>query len=48
MVQTDPFENGTVEPLQLREAQICQAGNFIAVEDGAPYGRGALLYFMAQ
>jgi hypothetical protein len=48
LVQTDPFEIKPVEPLQLREAQFCWAGNFIAVEDAAPYGRGTLVYFMAQ
>jgi hypothetical protein len=46
--QTDPFENKPVEPLQLRDDQFCWMGNFIAVEDGIPYGRGALLYFIAQ
>jgi PQQ-like domain len=48
LVQTDPFENKPMEPLQLRDAQFCWMGNFIAVEDGVPYGRGALLYVMAQ
>jgi outer membrane protein assembly factor BamB len=48
LVQNDLFEHSTMEPLQLREARFCWAGNFIAVEDGAPYGRGALLYFIAQ
>ena len=46
--QTDLFENKPVEPLQLREAQFGWMGNFIAVEDGIPYGRGALVYFIAQ
>lgn len=29
-------------------AQFCWMGNFIAVEDGAPYGRGSFLYVTAQ
>ena len=37
-----------MEALQLRDVQFCWAGNFIAVEDGAPYGHGTLLYFMAE
>jgi outer membrane protein assembly factor BamB len=47
LVQIDPLENKRVEPLQLRDAQSFGAG-FIAVEDGTPYGHGALLYFQAQ
>ena len=46
--QTDLFEHKPMEPLQLRDAQFCWAGNFIAVEDGAPYGHGTLLYFIAK
>lgn len=46
--QTDPFENISREPLQLRSADICWGGNFIAVEDGGTYGRGSLLYLIAQ
>jgi Bacterial Ig-like domain (group 2) len=48
LAQADLLENRPLEPLPLREAQYCWAGNFIAVEDGAPYGRGTLLYFIAQ
>jgi len=48
LVQTDPWESKPVPPLQLRDEQICRAGNFIAVEDGAPYGRGTLLYFVVR
>ena len=48
LTQTDLFEHKPMEPLQLREAQFCWAGNFIAVEDGAPYGHGMLLYFIAK
>lgn len=48
LVQSDLFEHTAMEPLQLRDVQFCWAGNFIAVEDGAPYGHGALLYFIAQ
>ena len=48
LVQTDLFEQTSIEPLQLRDVQFCWAGNFIAVEDGAPFGHGTLLYFIAQ
>jgi outer membrane protein assembly factor BamB len=48
LVQTDPWESNPVPPLQLRDEQICRGGNFIAVEDGAPYGRGTLLYFVVR
>jgi outer membrane protein assembly factor BamB len=48
LVQTDPFEQASIEPLQLRIVQFCWAGNFIAVEDGAPFGHGTLLHFTAQ
>lgn len=48
LVQTDPFENKPLDPLQLRDASLCWAGDFIAVEDSSPYGHGALLYFTAQ
>jgi outer membrane protein assembly factor BamB len=48
LVQTDLIEQTSIEPLQLRDVQFCWAGNFIAVEDGAPFGHGALLYFIAQ
>jgi hypothetical protein len=48
LVQTDLVGHKPMEPLQLRDVQFCWAGNFIAVEDGAPYGHGTLLYFIAQ
>jgi outer membrane protein assembly factor BamB len=48
LAQTDLIEQTPMEPLQLRDVQFCWAGNFIAVEDGAPFGHGALLYFIAQ
>ena len=48
LVQTNVLDHTPAEPLQLRDVQLCWAGNFIAVEDGAPYGRGTLLYFTAQ
>jgi outer membrane protein assembly factor BamB len=48
LVQSDLIEQTSIEPLQLRDVQFCWAGNFIAVEDGAPFGHGALLYFIAQ
>jgi outer membrane protein assembly factor BamB len=48
LVQTDLFEQTPMEPLQLRNVQLCWAGNFIAVEDGAPFGHGMLLYFAAH
>jgi outer membrane protein assembly factor BamB len=48
LVQNDLFEHTTLEPLQLREVRFCWAGSFIAVEDGAPYGHGTLVYFSPQ
>jgi outer membrane protein assembly factor BamB len=48
LVQNDLFEHTPMEPLQLREVRFSWSGNFIGVEDGAPYGRGTLLYFIAQ
>jgi outer membrane protein assembly factor BamB len=45
LVQTGLFERDKVEPLQLRELHFDGAGNSIAVEDGAPYGHGTLVYF---
>jgi hypothetical protein len=48
LVQSDPFDHASAAPLQIRDVQLCWAGNFIAVEDGPPYGRGGLLYFSAQ
>ena len=48
LVQTDLFDGTPLDALQLRDAQFCWAGNYIAVEDGTPYGHGALLYFLAK
>jgi outer membrane protein assembly factor BamB len=48
LAQTDLFDRTPADPLQLRDVQLCWAGNFIAVEDGAPSGRGTLLYFSSQ
>jgi outer membrane protein assembly factor BamB len=45
LAQTDLFDQTSSPPLQLRDLQMCWAGNFIAVEDGAPYGQGSLIYF---
>ena len=47
LVQTDLSDHTVAAPLLIRDVQLCWAGNFIAVEDGAPYGRGGLLYFSA-
>jgi hypothetical protein len=48
LVQSDLFDHTSAAPLQIRDVQLCWAGNFIAVEDGAPYGRGSLIYFENQ
>jgi hypothetical protein len=48
LVQRDLLEHTAMEPLQLREANFSWAGDFIGVEDGVPYGHGALVYFTAQ
>jgi outer membrane protein assembly factor BamB len=48
LVQTDPFENKSTEPLQLREARFTWKGEYLGVEDGAPYGHGTLVYFTVQ
>jgi outer membrane protein assembly factor BamB len=45
LVQTDPFDHTPTAPLQLRDLQLTWASNFIAVEEGAPYGGGRLLFF---
>jgi hypothetical protein len=46
---SNPEDIGLAQtPLQLRDVQFCWAGNFIAVEDGPPFGHGTLLYFIAQ
>lgn len=44
LVQTNLFDQTSEDPLQLRDLQFCWRGDFIAVEDGAPYGHGSLLY----
>ncbi len=44
LAQSDPFEGAPLAPLQLRDVQLSWAGGkLIAVEDGQPYGRGAVL-----
>jgi hypothetical protein len=48
LVQRDLLEHTAMAPLQLREANFTWAGEFIGVEDGVPYGHGALVSFMAQ
>jgi hypothetical protein len=48
LVQSDLFDHTSAAPLQIRDVLLCWAGNFIAVEDGAPYGRGGLIYFENQ
>lgn len=48
LAQSDPFDHSPAAPLLLRDVQFCWAGDFIAVEDGAPNGRGALVFFVAQ
>ena len=48
LVQADPLEKKPVEALQLRQLQFRDGGNFIAVEDSAPYGRGTLVYVKAN
>jgi hypothetical protein len=48
LVQTDPFNHTPLPPLSLREVQFTWLNGFIAVEDGAPYGKGALIYFKPQ
>jgi hypothetical protein len=45
LVQADLFEHQPMDPLQLRDIQLYVAGEFVAVEDGAPYGLGRLLRF---
>ncbi len=44
LVQINFFDQTSVDPLQLRDLQFCWRGDFIAVEEGAPDGRGSLLY----
>lgn len=48
MVQTDLFYQESWEPLQFRGVQFYGAGKFIAIENGAPYGHGALICFTAE
>jgi hypothetical protein len=49
LVQKGLFEESALEPLPLKDVQLrWTGGNFIAVEDGAPLGHGAVLYFAGQ
>jgi hypothetical protein len=48
LAQSDLFDHSPAAPLLLRDAQLCWTGNFVAVEDGAPNGRGALVFFVVQ
>lgn len=48
LVQSDLLEHTPLAPLQLRDAKLCWSGNFVAVEDGTPYGLGRLIYFSAR
>lgn len=48
LVLVDPQEKKALDPIQLRDVQLCWGGNFIAVEDGQPYGQGELIYFSAK
>ena len=43
LVQSNPLDHTPLPPLQLRDLQISFDHAFLAVEDGAPYGSGALL-----
>ena len=49
LVQSDPFDHTALAPIALRELNMTwRGGTFIAVEDGAPYGKGALLQFVVR
>jgi outer membrane protein assembly factor BamB len=48
LVQKNLFDQSPMEPLQLKDVQLSWAGEFFAVEDGAPFGHGALLSFTVQ
>jgi hypothetical protein len=48
LLQNDLVENTPMEPLQLRELEFGWQGNYLAVEDGPPYGRGTLLCLDTQ
>jgi len=48
LVQTDLFEHAPATPLQLRAIGLTWTGDFVAVEDGAPYGRGALIQLSSR
>ena len=48
LAQSDLFNHSPTAPLLLRDAQLCWTGNFVAVEDGPPNGRGALVFFVVQ
>jgi hypothetical protein len=46
LAQLDPFDGTPALPLQLRDLQLSWHGDFFAVEDGAPSGRGAVMQFV--
>jgi hypothetical protein len=48
LVQKNLFDQSPMEPLQLEDVQLSWAGEFLAVEDGAPFGHGSLLSFTVQ
>jgi hypothetical protein len=48
LAQFDLFDNTPLPPLQFRTVQMYQPGFFLAVEDGAPDGRGSIVFFAAQ
>jgi len=48
LVQTDLLDGKPLPPLQLREADMTWAGHYIGVEDGAPNGRGTLVFFSVK
>jgi hypothetical protein len=45
LAQTDLLDHTPATPLSLKELEFTELGNFIAIEDGAPNGRGSLVYF---
>lgn len=47
VVQSDPLDHTPLPPLALRELDVDSYGNFLAVEDGAPVGRGSLVCLSA-
>jgi outer membrane protein assembly factor BamB len=48
LVQKNLFDQSPMESLQLEDVQLSWAGEFLAVEDGAPFGHGSLLSFTVQ